>query len=185
MDNKNKGLNLARKLKVMAERGEQGEAQNAAAKLDQLMKRYSLTMDDIEGEELKDRTFILPKEVDTDFISQVASSVFGRNYSIYGYKYAPQRGYRKYQIEAVSSADFVEFVAKVEYYWEDLQKQLSIFRSAYIQKNHLYRKETEEEAKQRRANYQLSQEDVVRLLALEKMARGITKAEGPQKRLDQ
>ena len=182
MSSKNKGLNLARKLKVMAERGEQGEAQNAAAKLEQLMARYSLTMADIEGEELKDRVFVLPKEVDIDFVSQVASSVFGRNYSIYGYKYAPQRGYRKYQIEAVRSADFVEFVAKVEYYWADLQAQLSIFRSAYVQKNHLYRKETEEE-EAGRANYQLSQEEVARLLAMEKMARGITKAEGPQKRL--
>lgn len=183
MSSKNKGLNLARKLKVMADRGEVGEAANAAAKLAQLMSRYRLTMADIEGEELKDRIFILPKEVDIDFILQVASSVFGRNYSIYRYKYVPKRGYRKYQIEAISSADFVEFVAKVEYYWEDLQAQLSIFRSAYIQKNHLYQKETEEEAKQRRANYQLSQEEVARLLAMEKMARGITKAEGPQKRL--
>lgn len=50
-------IELAKKLKALADRGEGGEKVNAENKLQQLIKKYGITTEEIEGEQQHDYFF--------------------------------------------------------------------------------------------------------------------------------
>ena len=64
-----KNIDLAKKLKALADRGVDGEKTNAEAMLNSLMKKHNITIEEIEGEELLDFFFKIEKsKINTDFI---------------------------------------------------------------------------------------------------------------------
>lgn len=176
MEDRYKVISLAKKLKELSERGIGGEKENAISKLNLIMKKHGITFEDIEGGGRKDYEFELKKEIEWGFIRQVLSSIVGR-ISKYGckvseFKYVQKRGYKSYHFENIEPEVFSEFIVKVEMYWEHLQKEIELFKDAYIQANRLYVKPEEgEEPKQT----ELTREEEERLFKLMNMMNGIDK----------
>jgi hypothetical protein len=151
MEDNQKFINLARKLKRLADSGVGGEKENASEKLRLIMEKYDISIHDIEGEIRKDYDVHFHKDIPMKFIIQVLSSVVG-NISKSGcdlrqYKYNRKKNHHTYQVVNIEPEHFTEFVIKVQTYWEDYNKQMEIFYSAYVQKNKLYTKPDENEEK--------------------------------------
>ena len=56
-----KNIELAKKLKALADKGIGGEKSNAEAMLNNLMKKHNITIEEIEGEKLMDFFFKIEK----------------------------------------------------------------------------------------------------------------------------
>ena len=68
-------LNKARAVNELAERGIEGEAEAAKAKLILLMAKYGLTLEEIGGETTQDYEFICATEEECDLLRQVIYTV--------------------------------------------------------------------------------------------------------------
>lgn len=166
-------ISLAKKLHALALNGIGGEKENAAAMLDRLMKQHSITFDMLEGIEKKEYTFLIELE-NKKFFYQICASVLGNNYDAYIYK---KERSKKRTIKVVcTAADAVEIEAKYDFYLKAWQSDLEVFYSAFIQKNHIYRKETDEEREQRMANEkELTPEELDDLMKQRDLMRAMNK----------
>lgn len=137
-------LILARKLKSLSDRGVGGEKQNAITMLESLMKKHGITVDVINENDAKDHEFIIPDDrMDIKFFIQVMANVMGGNVDWGSYKKAP-RGKKRYYIKCTPS-EAIEIQAKFNFFNEIWESELEIFYSAFIQKNHLYRKSSKDD----------------------------------------
>jgi hypothetical protein len=130
-------LNLIRKLKELADRGEGGEKENAGVKLQQLLDKHGISIEDIEKDVVKERIFNITPNQQT-FFRQVVASCFGEK-AIYQYQKEPKKKVLV-RILKLTDAEFIEFSSKFDFYWNKYESDLKTFYSAFIQKNHLYRK---------------------------------------------
>lgn len=174
MDSKDKIIDLARKLKALSDRGIGGEKDNALSKLNLVMKKYNISLQDISGEFRKDFEFELSKDIDFLFIGQVLSSVVGRS-AEYGcdlkqFKYIRKRGFISYLIENIEPELFSEFIIKVELFWDNYKKERQIFYEAYIQANRLFVKSSGKDSCDRK---ELTPEERARLFKISNMMVGI------------
>jgi len=150
MDNsgKEKWIELARKLKELSIKGVDGEKINAQDKLLLIMRKYGITEQDISGNERKDFEFNIHKEVPNKFISQILSSVVGKRVK-YGcefgqFKYVKKPNHISYFIENIEPHLFSEFMVKLDLFWKHYKSELEIFYEAFVQKNKLYSKPTDD-----------------------------------------
>lgn len=172
-----KVINLAKKIKALAERGVGGEKENAIERLEFVMNKYGITSDDIEEVSKKSFDFELPKDIPMKFIRQVLASIIGSigkyGCSIYTYKYVRKRNYISYEIEAIEPEFFSEFIIKVELFWNNYQKESQVFYDAYIQANELYVKPEESDSKE--VYKELTPEEKARIMKIQFMAQSIDK----------
>ena len=129
-------LNLIRKLKELADRGEGGEKDNAANKLQSLLDKHGISLEDISQDVIKEREFIL-KPHQLKFFVQIAYSCFGKETTIYKYQNEKKRKEIKRFLK-LTDAQFIELTAKFDFYWNKYENDLEIFYSAFIQRNELY-----------------------------------------------
>lgn len=75
-------LILARKLKALADKGIDGEKQNAIKMLENFMSKHDIKPEDIEDDIKKERCF---KVEDRQYIfwQQIVASVIGQDFSVY------------------------------------------------------------------------------------------------------
>lgn len=172
-----KYVSLARKLNELAKRGVGGEKENAQAKLESVMKRYNITIEDIEGNERFDFDFELKKDIPIKFIRQVLCSIVGNiskyGCQIYQYKYVRKRKHICRKITSIEPQHFSEFIAKVSVLWEHYQKESARFYSAFIQANHIYEKvdpDLEDEL-----NYEKNEKSLEESMRLASLIGGIEK----------
>jgi len=166
-----KVLSLAKKLKALSDRGVGGEKENATQMLVSLMERHNITIEMIAGDERKThQLFLDPTE--EKFLRQVISSVVGRGFRLFQYKYKMVRipGKLRYGIEKITDAEFLEVMAKHAFYYADYQDQIRIFYSAYVQKNKLYVRRDESEDDSPR---ELTPEEKREILKISLMMEGI------------
>lgn len=135
-----KVIQLAKKLKALADRGIGGEKQNAETMLKALMEKHSITMDMIDENNLAEHTFEL-EDKDRKFWKQVVASVIGTSYELFTYPYDRRhhRKVKRYTIKCTPS-DYIEIQAKYDFFTKAYEDELEIFYSAFIQKNKLYAK---------------------------------------------
>jgi hypothetical protein len=182
---KEKFIELARKLKRLADEGVGGEKDNAEEKLKLIMEKYDISFSDIEGEERKKYDVNFHKDIPIRFIQQVLSSIVG-NLNKYGvtiskYKYVRKKNHLSYRIDNIEPQHFTEFVIKVQLFWKDYNEQLELFYGAYVQKNRLYTKQSEDEAD--KPTKPLTPEERAELYKMSAMMEGIDRAKY-QKRLE-
>lgn len=127
-----KYIALAKKLNELAKKGVGGEAINAQTMLKNLMAKYNITLEEVEGEEITQHRFRFPKEYE-ELMSQIGYAVTGRPGSVYSCK----PGYRNYMIEATAS-EFIEFEAKANFYLKAYQAELKTFYTAFLYANNLF-----------------------------------------------
>lgn len=161
-------LELLQKIKKLAENGRAGEKENAQSILNNLMKKYNITDEDLNEDIIKDFEFKIHGKIERRLLGQIAFSVYGNvndKKGSYCYTYIKNK-----MLIKCTDAEFIEIKAKFEFYKAEYKKQLSIFYDAFIQANSIF--PNEKLCKPKDEKYFLSEEDKKIL----KMANGIEKS---------
>lgn len=184
MTNKEKIIERLNKLRKMREQGEDGERTNAAALIEEIMRRHGISEQDLEEE--KDEPFWLqvPDRMHYKLFIQMMALTGGRNVRL---AYIPdmseemQRQIRadwKFLLRAGEEINvvgftkrsvFAEGMAKYMMYKEDFRKNMDRFFYAYLHRNDLLLDSTEER--------EMSDDDREDLMASLRMSRNIRRAE--------
>lgn len=125
-------LELAKKLKELADRGIDGEKANARILLNRLLKKHHLTLEDLESNIVTIHYFTIPKN-QMSLFEQIVYTVLDRPPVIY----IDKRKKTRFFLEC-TDIQFIEINAMLDFYWKDYSLNLELFFSAYIHKNHLF-----------------------------------------------
>ena len=129
-------LQKVKKIQALAERGDRGEKESAAAMLDRLMKRYGITEAEIAEERRGIAWFRFKTPLERKLLNQVIYTVTGRvAYSCVG-KYT-NRPRKMLGIEC-TAAERLEIEFSFEFYKAAFEKELERFYIAFLQKNRLF-----------------------------------------------
>lgn len=128
------------KIKELADRGIDGEKIAAQHRLEELLVKYNMTIEDIFNESTKERMFQVSPAQRGLFV-QFASSIIGDRYKkLYSYKYKPSKIY----IE-LTDQEFIDFDQRWQWhtkqYVKEMKKQIEIFKMAYYHKHGLFNKD--------------------------------------------
>jgi hypothetical protein len=129
-------LDLGRKLKALAEQGVGGEKVNAEEALARLMQKHNITIEDLDGIERQEERIRYPSAGGLGYklARQIIASVIGSPFN----KYVDKRNRLIYV--KLSRAEYLEVIAKLDFFLPHYEKELETFYSAFIQVNHLYAK---------------------------------------------
>lgn len=133
-----KHIELAKKLKALADRGIDGEKQTAEKMLNALLKKHKISIEEIEGEKLQKYYFKL-EAIEHDLWHQIIKNV---NYSIKCYGEFPKKLIKElelggnYMIEC-TAANYIEVEAKYSFYKSLYNDELDIFYYAFLRANDL------------------------------------------------
>ena len=128
-----KYLELARKLKALADRGVGGEKENAKTMLKALMKKYGFTVADIDGEEIDWQEIKGVTSEKNKLFHQVCYHVCGKKYRKMGVK-----KYKNIRFLHSTKAEAIEVEAKLNFFWKLYEEELQIFHHAFVQRNNIY-----------------------------------------------
>lgn len=158
---------IAKKLHALAERGVDGEKANAEKVLAAFLKKHNLKLDDLLGEQKTRRWFKVSKTKDK-FFHQVAASVLGVKFSTF------TRPSLKGMVGIdLTAEEFVEVESRFDFYWRAYQEDLEVFYSAFIQRNKLYAKPSDDELREDSEEKPLSLEQKQKLFKTQMMMQGI------------
>jgi len=157
-------LSLLKKLDALAKRGIGGEKENAAERLSFLMKKYDITIDQIEGEIQSERSFMVSNE-QRQFAVQVIASVCGKR-DTYMFVHEKKKKNRAI-IVSCTDYEFIEIEQRIAFYWEKYQEEMAIFYSAFIQKNKLFSKPDGEEKES--SDTEMTPEEKARMFKMAQM----------------
>ncbi len=135
-----KYIELAKKLKILSEQGSyEGERISAENLLKNLMQKCGFSFSDIETEETENFFFTLKTE-DAPLWMQVVVSVNGK---IQGYGKFSEADIERLSLPGnfsidCTKAEYVEIVAKFEYYNRLYKEESQIFYEAFVQRNRLF-----------------------------------------------
>lgn len=160
--NMEKYIELAKKLKALAEKGVDGEKENAQNKLELIMKKYGISTEDIEDEH-KFMVWYKVKSTERKLFEQVATSVFGSEFDMY-----TNRNKTGYLGIEGSGSDHIQFEFKYEMYVKAYRKQLDVFFTAFVMRNNIYAKNGE-----KKDWSELSDEEKRKYAEAEQMASGM------------
>lgn len=158
-----KTIELAKKIKALADRGIGGEKANAIELLEKFLQRNNLTIEQIEEVERSDRLFKVKKN-QIRILLQIMRKVMGSEISFY-----QSARYRNGLIAECTMLEYVEIQAMFEFYWKAYEKELDIFTSAFIYKNELYANDKS------RALSDLSREEKERFYKTARLMEGMDK----------
>jgi hypothetical protein len=129
-------IELAKKVKTLAEQGTDGERSAAEGRLKILMDKYGLTPEDIESEQ-KRKIEISYSNRHKRLLRQVFFKVLGKDADIFFYKNSHKNLFVVYG----TSAEEVEIRALFDHYSKAFDKESQTFFSAFIQRNNLLPKD--------------------------------------------
>jgi len=157
MDNSKQELLL--KIKQLADSGVGGEKVNAQKMLEELMKKYNISEDELCEETIKEFQIKLPKGFK---VHELAVQVF---YSVVGCRNDKKffSGYteRNKRFVFCTPAEFMEFEAKYKFYQHYLEKESNRFYKAFVQANHIFPNPGQErEVEETKTMPELTEEDI-------------------------
>ncbi len=163
MEDHYKYLQLAKKLKALADRGVDGEKFNATQKLAELMEKHGFTMEDVEGEEINCYLFDLDGERTTErLFAQIVSTVCGAGQEIYR---IVEKGQIKGAVDTTVSRS-IEIEAKFGFYHGIFKREVNLFYTAFINANNLFH----EDCKKITVG-EMTREELEKALQIQKMAK--------------
>ena len=138
-NNKEELLEKIAKIKALAERGVGGEKETAQRLLQRLMEENEITEEDISQDLVKIHEFLYEKNVPftTKLLSQIVYSVIGDiddQKGIYEYCHKTKG---RVAIKC-TDAEFLEIVAKYEFYVYHLAADMRLLYNAFVSRNNLY-----------------------------------------------
>ncbi len=134
-----KYIDLGKKLNALAQRGIGGEKSNARRMLNNLMQKYDITKDEIEGEKINEYFFQITKK-EFRLWHQIVRNI-DQSIDIYGC--FPQKMIKEYKLKGnysikTTAANYIEILSKYNFYSNLLNTEYDIFFRAFIQANKLY-----------------------------------------------
>lgn len=134
-----KHIELAKKLKALADRGVGGEKVNAETMLQNLMQKHGLTMADIDGEIQKNYFFKLESDEMVSLWQQIVASV---NWNIKFYGEFKKSVIKQHALDGnwavkCTAAEFAEISCKFSVYGRLYQQEKKVFYNAFIHANDL------------------------------------------------
>lgn len=162
-------LAMLKKVNELAKNGVDGERETAQQKLEYLMKKYGVSISQLEQDAVTERVFKIKQEQKNFFI-QVVFNVCGR-VDVF---YAKKDKHNKYirQFVNVTELQYIEIMEKFEFYWAKYEADLVIFYKAFIHKNKLFTRTTEDSD-----DKELTQEQIEEYGRVRKMMSGMSQYE--------
>ena len=134
-----KKTELLKKLKALAERGVNGEKENAAALLKKLMDKYDISSEELNIDVVKEEQFTFHGAEQRRILLQIIYKVANDKDIFHEYKYtASGRSCRTVVGADVTKAQKIEIEFLFDFYVKQWEKEKERFLSAYIQKHELY-----------------------------------------------
>jgi hypothetical protein len=132
-----KYIELAKKLKALAEKGVGGEKWNAQKMLNSLLKKHNLTMEDIEGEKTDNYFFNIKQKADERLWIQITKSV---NSEIKCYGKLPQKEISRLKLKGnyfitCTLSEYIEIEAKYNIYRRLYEEESNVFYHAFCTAN--------------------------------------------------
>ena len=124
-------LELAKKLKALADRGVGGEKLNAERMLTDLLRKHNISIEEVEEPDRSDREFDCQKKQESIMMGCIYS-VMGKDVDVFRYR-RKKTGY----IVACTNAEYLEIEASFAFFWRHYEDELKIFERAFVQKNKL------------------------------------------------
>lgn len=167
---KEQAIEKLKRIKALVDRpGTDGEKQAALALYNRLLEKYQLADNEV-AEEIKKRWFHYSLPIERKLLDQIIYAVTGDT-MIWHYK---DKRCRDCGIEC-TEAEAAEIEFLFNFYRAELQKQLDLFMSAFIQSNDIYPDENARAYKPS-DNWEITDRD----LEVDRMAKGIKKAMRPR-----
>lgn len=121
------------KLKALAERGVGGERDTAKKKIDSLLLKYGVTIEELEEETLGDYIFSYKGEIEKKLLAQCIYKALGKDFSIY--KVNNTRN--KLGVQC-TKAQKIEIELDFDFYKKALYNELDVFIQAFVTKNSIF-----------------------------------------------
>lgn len=134
-------IELAKKLKALADRGEGGEKFNADAKLKELMKKHGITEEQLLETTRSIKIFPVQRKHEKIFIQMVASIIGSKRV----YNSRRSRKAPIYYIELTTSEE-LEIRAQFDFWSRVYDEEMSIFVEAFIQRHQLVPHDTKSDS---------------------------------------
>lgn len=159
---------LLLKLKALAERGVDGEQENAREMLVKMLERHGLELEDIEGGKIYKHEFTYGREY-KKLSRQIIHTVLGYDAEVYEYK-------KKKQVWIVNctEAQGIEIEQKISHYVKAFKKEVEILYLAFIHKHELFAKTTC--SKQEEESQLLTDEEVEKITKMLSMMQSLDNA---------
>ncbi len=139
-------LSLAKKLRALAEQGEGGEKDNAVDMLTKYCAKHNISLSDLESDIKKQREFSIPDEIFAKkLFRQIAGHVV-ENVDILVYKRKSDdkiKGKKSFFVN-LTDAEFIEIDTKFNFYLAKFNEDVILFYRAFIHKNKLYVKSSDD-----------------------------------------
>ncbi len=132
-------IDRLKKLYALALRGVGGEKEQAAAILEKLIKKYGVSMEDLDEETVKEHDFIYHGKTEERLLRQIAYKVTNERNRFHNLVYtASGRGCRtRCRIEC-TDAQKIEIEFLFDFYKKLWERELEVIFRAYIQKHELF-----------------------------------------------
>lgn len=129
---------LLKKIKKLAENGINGEKDNAQKILENIMKKYNITDEDLSEDLIKEFDICVNRNkiFEEELFHQICYSVFGNIdecKQVYYYTHNKTKS-----SVTCTNAEFIEIEAKFDHYKRVLKKQLQLFYSAFVQAEEIF-----------------------------------------------
>lgn len=165
-----KAMELAFKLKALADQGVDGERENAEQMLLRHCAKHNINIEDLEKEEQK--TFYMHcTPGDYKLLLQIASTVLGIEFNI-GWLKGKSMADKNTRWIRCTRSEYVLISAKFDFYKKAYEEELEIFKAAFIQKNKLY---PINDTRESTPYEELSAEEKEKMYRAEMLAEGIKK----------
>lgn len=140
MKSDEKTLSFLRKIKELSEKGVGGEKINATELLGKMLKKYNLSLDDLEGEDQKEIILTFHNEDEEKLLSQVIFKVFGSEEAMAGkiFKYRYGRGSRSQKIVRCTQGEATQIILLYNFYKAIWEREKEKFLRAFIHKNEIF-----------------------------------------------
>jgi hypothetical protein len=160
-------ISLIKKVKALSERGVAGEAAAAKAKLDQLLKKYKINLDDIfVDNDYHFYVFTLKSTLEEDLLVQITCATLG----VKAVKWsAGSKGYRRLRLTPLQYADidsqFQHYRKIMAADWAKLKSQ---FTAAFFYRNNIFGASSNEQ-------HELTPEETEKLLETLALSKNMTR----------
>ena len=132
-------LERLKKLRVLALRGVDGEKEQAQAMLDKLIKKYSISLDDISDEKLNEYTFEYHGKEQKRLLSQIIYKVTNDQFAVRSLEYTKSGRTCKTRLGGkCTSGQKVEIEFLFDFYKRLFEKERETLFQAFVQKHRLF-----------------------------------------------
>lgn len=156
-----------RKIKSLADEGYKGEASAARALLEKQLKKYNLSLNDLEGDEVKRYEIRFKFKYQRKLLKQIIAA---NNLNGFGWKHSK----RKTIGFDATPMQYAEVSNMFDFYVDLWNKEQALFYRAFLHKHDIFRPETQEAQAKRHSEQKLTNEEKEKIYRMGNMMEGLS-----------